>query len=330
MPDSAPPHKVLITGVAGFLGSHLSIELLRRGSVVTGLVMPGEDVSRLASLCDQIELLTGDLTDLESLKQIVAESEADIIFHLAAESSPAKSYRRPLGFFRTNVLGTLNLLEALRYGGCRQRLVFLSSAEVYGAVDSSALPLDESAPLRPLNPYAASKAAGHYHLQQYAMHFGLPAVEIRPFNIIGPGQGLGFVLPDFASQVAEIIAGMREPRIEVGRLTDERDFLDVRDAASAIAELAEEGVLGEAYHVCSGSATAVQRLLDILIAEAGVEIEVVQDPSRLRPTRMPALWGSHEKLRVLTGWRPGIPLERTVHDTLKYWLEKVGGGADPD
>ena len=314
---------VLITGVSGFVGSYLCGELLRRGWDVAGLFLPGEDLSRLAPFRDRLLLIEGDLTDPDCARRALAESAAATVVHMAAESAPSKSFAQPLRFFEVNVLGTLHLLEAIRAGERRTRMVFLSSAEVYGIADEASLPLCEDAPLRPANPYAASKAAGHYHLRQYALNFGLEALEVRPFNMIGPGQDLGFVLPDFASQVAEAIAGRREPRMEVGRLSDKRDFLDVRDAAVALADLIDQGEPGEVYHLCGGKPVEVRMLLDLLLAEAGQDIEVKQDPARLRPSKMPVLWGSHVKLTALTGWRPRIPLGRTVRDTLDWWLAKM-------
>ena len=317
---------VLITGISGFVGSHLCEEFLRRGLKVKGLIPEGEDISNLAAAESEIRLLQGDLLDPAGLERIVEEAGADLIVHLAAESSPARSYLDPVISFEVNTLGTLHLLEAIRKAKRPRRFLLFTSAEVYGAADPAAMPLAESAPLRPLNPYAASKAACHYLGQQYAAHHGLPLVEVRPFNMIGPRQGRGFVLPDFASQVAVIVSGRAEPRIHVGRLSDRRDFLDVRDAVRAIAELAERGSDGEVYHVCSGVATPVRRLLDLLLEAAGVEIEVVRDPARLRPTATPILLGSNTKLTEQTGWGPTITLEDTVRDALEYWLGKSSAG----
>ena len=312
-----------LTGISGFVGSELCRELLERGYRVIGLALAGEDLSRLDAVRDRIELITGDLADKNSLDSAVRDAGADLVVHLAAESAPAESFKHPLRFFRTNTLGTLNLLESVRHFGKGKRFVFLSSAEVYGAVETGALPLTEATPLRPVNPYAASKVAGHFHLVQYAMHFGLETVEVRPFNMIGPGQDLGFVLPDFASQVAAIVKGGKERSIRVGRLSDRRDFVDVRDAVRAVADIAEQGHSGEVYHVCRGEAVEIKRLLDILLEEAGTVIEVSQDPARLRPAKVPVLYGSHEKLTALNGWRPRIPLRETVRDTLAHWLSRI-------
>jgi GDP-4-dehydro-6-deoxy-D-mannose reductase len=315
--------KLLVTGISGFVGSNLCRVLLERGYEVAGLVLPGEDLGRLKGVLDAITVIEGDLSDLRSLAIAVERAEAAAVVHLAAESAPGRSFEAPVRFFRTNVLGTLNLLEAVRHSGRGKRFVFFSSAEVYGVVRPEELPLGETAPMRPANPYAASKAASHHHLIQYAMHYGLEAVEVRPFNMIGPGQDLGFVLPDFASQVAAIMGGRSEPRMMVGRLSDKRDFLDIRDAVNGVADIVERGRAGEVYHVCRGEAVEVGRLLELLLEAAGIEIEVVRDPARLRPAMIPIIYGSHEKLSALSGWQPRIPLAKTVKDTLAYWIEKA-------
>jgi GDP-4-dehydro-6-deoxy-D-mannose reductase len=316
-------NKLLLTGISGFVGSRLCRELLERGYEVTGLVLPHEDLGKLEGVLDNIQIVDGNLADPSSLLRALDRSAAASVIHLAAESAPGRSYKAPVRFYQTNVLGTLNLLEAIRQSGKGRRFLLFSSAEVYGIVKPEELPLKETSPLKPANPYAASKAANHYHLIQYAMHFGLEMIEVRPFNMIGPGQDLGFVLPDFASQVAEIVAGKREPRMQVGRLTDMRDFLDIHDAVQAIADLVDKGQGGEVYHVCRGEPVAVERLLELLLKAVVIEIEITQDPERLRPARNPVIFGSNDKLTALTGWRPQTPLEKTVRDTLAFWIDKV-------
>lgn len=313
------PGKVLITGISGFVGSHLCCELLNRGWQLEGFIREDEDLSKLADVEKNIVFRYGDLTDPESVNNAIKDAVADAVVHLAAESSPAKSFQDPEWFFEINTLGTLHLFEAARHQKRPQRILLMSSAEVYGQVHPSTLPVTEEAPLRPLNPYAGSKAACHYAAQQYIHHYGLPIIELRPFNLVGPDQDQGFVLPDFASQVAEIINGRKGPVLRVGRLTDKRDFLDVRDAAGAIADLLLLGQTGEVYNICSGVACKVQHLLDLLLDEAGIEIEIRQDESRLRPGKTPVLQGSHRKLTDLTGWRPQISLEKSVKDVLEYW-----------
>lgn len=307
--------RVLVTGITGFLGTWLSEQLLKRGWSVSGLVPPGEGPLPRAEILSGIDKLEANLLDANEVEAAVAAARPQVIVHLAAASAPSKSYADPVFFFHLNLLGTQYLFEAARRTPGIGKVVFLTSSDIYGIVSPDDLPLTEDAPLRPLNPYAASKAACHHLGRQYALNFGLKILEIRPFNMIGPGQQGGFVLPDFARQVAAIIRGEREPEMRVGRLTDQRDFVDVRDAARAMALLID-GDHGGVFHVCSERGTSVQHLLDLLLADAGMPISVRQDPQLVRPTRMPLLVGSCARLRAETGWRPEIPLEQTVRDVL--------------
>lgn len=314
---------VFITGITGFVGSYLAEELSARGWRITGMVLPEEEYDKDLEVYSIIQLVEGDLLDIKRLEYCLNKAQADHIVHLAAESAPSKSYLYPEKFFRINVLGTQNLFETARKFENLERIAIFTSSDVYGYVDADKLPLKEDAPLSPLNPYSASKAACHEVGRQYAINFGLPVVEIRPFNMIGPRQKKGFVLPDFAGQVAEVVNGKRAAEMHVGRLTDYRDFLDVRDAVKAIAGVVEKGLPGETYHVCSGESTTVQTLLDLLLECAGIEISVKQDPERMRPARMPVLYGSNAKIKELTGWESVISLRDSVRDTLEYWIDAV-------
>jgi GDP-4-dehydro-6-deoxy-D-mannose reductase len=266
------------------------------------------------------ELVTCDLLDQDALSSEIERISPSLIFHLAAMSAPGKSFARPVQFYDVNVNGTLNLLETARRAGEDMRLVIFSSSDIYGYVQPEELPLQESAELRPANPYAASKVAAHLLMEQYVRNFDINAVEARPFNMIGPGQSLGFVLPDFASQVAEIIRGNRSPVIKVGRLTDKRDFLDVRDAVRAMTDIGEFGKRGSAYNICSGTPRRLSTIIEVLISSTVQKITVEEDPERMRPTRMPIHFGSHAAVTALQGWQPTIPFEKTVADTLEYWL----------
>lgn len=315
--------KVLLTGISGFVGSNLTRRLLETGFAVAGMVLKGEDVSGKTEL-SRAELITGNLLDLKSLENCIEATRPDYVIHLAAESAPSKSFAEPERFYRTNVTGTQNLFEAVRRCGTLRRLLIFTSANVYGVVEPGMLPLTEACPLNPMNPYSVTKAACHYMAQQYVMHFKLPIVEIRPFNMIGPGQAPGFVLPDFAKQIAQIIKSNRAAEMKIGSLDSGRDFVDIRDAVKAITELLSYGTVGEVYHICSGKAVKIQEMLDMLLELAGVEIEVTVDQSLLRPTLMPLLYGSHKKVSDLTGWQPAIALKNTVKDTLDYWLNLQG------
>jgi GDP-4-dehydro-6-deoxy-D-mannose reductase len=197
--------------------------------------------------------------------------------------------------------------------------LIVTSSEVYGYLTEEQLPVREETPLAPVHTYAVSKVATHFLGQAYYQTYGVPVIEVRPFNHIGPRQRTGFVVPDFASQVAAIIAGESDPVIRVGDLSPRRDFTDVRDIARAYELLAQGGEPGQVYHVCSGRAYAIQEILDGLLALCDRPVEVETDPKRMRPSKMPVLLGSAERLIKRTGWTPYIPLAQTLEDTLAYW-----------
>jgi len=310
--------RLFITGIGGFVGKYLSQELCNRDFAITGMLAPGESLTPGVAECCQSEVVA-DLLDISTLEMALREHKPEVIVHLAAASAPSKSFAAPRFFYDLNVRGTQQLMEAIRRHSPESRLVLFSSSEVYGYVTPEELPLRESSQLRPANPYAVTKVACHMHARQYALNFGLSITEVRPFNMIGPNQTLGFVLPDFASQVAEIIAGNLEPTIKVGRLSDQRDFLDIRDAVRAIADVVQYGHPGETYNICSGRSVSVSHLLDLLLENAAMKIHIEQDEARMRPSKMPTLYGCNSKVSALAGWSPQVPLQQTVAETLQYW-----------
>ena len=319
--------RVLITGVAGFVGGHM-VDLLRAeapGAVVLGLdKQPGP---RARSL--NIEVVQTDLEDASAVRESFARLGPDRVVHLAAQSSPQRSWDDPERTLRTNVLGMLNLLEAARALPAPPRILAIGSADEYGLVRPQDVPLREDAPLRPASPYAASKVAQGFLALQYALSPGLPVMRTRTFHHTGPRRGEQFAESSFARQLAEIEAGQRPPRLEVGNLDAVRDFTDVRDVVRAYWALLERGTPGEVYNVCSGRGVKLRELLDGLIALSGLPVEVHVDPARLRPADAPALVGDPSRLRAATGWEPRIPLERTLRDLLDYWRERVAAPTTP-
>jgi GDP-4-dehydro-6-deoxy-D-mannose reductase len=221
-----------------------------------------------------------------------------------------------------NAGGTANLLRAaVEYG--RPRVVVVTSAEIYGPIKAEDLPLTELTPAQPRHPYGVSKLAAGELARVYWERYGLPVVEARPFNHIGPRQAKGFVVPDFASQLAAIGLGQQPPAIRVGNLEPQRDFTDVRDVAAAYLRLAEAGHPGEAYLICSGQPVSVRHLLDTLVELNGVPVEVLTDENRLNPNDTPCLYGSHAKIETHTGWRPQIPLRQSLADALDDWEARL-------
>ena len=289
--------RVVVTGAGGFLGRHLVRELASRG------------VETVA-----VDRAEADVCDAAAVADLVARTRPDAVVHLAAQSRVAHSFADPGETFRVNVLGTVAVLEAVRRHAPRARILVASSAEVYGAVGADALPIDESAPLAPVNPYGASKVAAEAAALQFHRAHGLDVAVLRAFNAVGPGQATDFALPGFAAQLAAIARGAAEPVLRVGNLDAERDLTDVRDVARAYALALERGEAGGVYNVCSGTAVPIRRALEALVAASGLEVRVEVDPSRLRPVDVPCVYGSPRRLAVVTGWRPEIPLERTIAD----------------
>lgn len=289
----------LVTGASGFAGTHL--------------------VAALDGRADSVAAPTSselDLTDAPGVAGAVAALAPDVVFHLAAFSSPRLSWEQPHEALLTNVEMTLNLLEAVRAGAPGAAVVLVSSGQVYGA--PSELPVTEDAALRPGNPYAVSKAACDLLGAQYAEAHGLRVVRLRPFNHTGPGQSDEYVLASFAHQVAEAEAsGATEVVLRTGDVSSARDFTDVRDIAEAYVLAA--GVAPGAYNVCSGRCVRVAELIEALAAESTVAVRHEVDPARLRPNDAPEMRGSHHRFTAATGWEPSITLAETVRDTLGWW-----------
>jgi GDP-4-dehydro-6-deoxy-D-mannose reductase len=258
-----------------------------------------------------------DLTDAAAARRVVAEAAPEVVYHLAALASVAASWERPGDVLEVNLTTTLNVLEAVREGAPGARVVLAGSGEVYGP--PARLPVDETAPLRPQNPYAASKAAAELLGSMYADAHGLGVIRARAFNHVGPGQSPTYVVASLTRQVAEGLLAEADPvRVVSGAPDTRRDFTDVRDVVDAyrlLADRAEPGV----YNVCSGSAVSVAEILEALGRVTGRAIDHAVDPSLLREHDVMEVRGSHERLTAATGWQPRIPLERTLADTVEWW-----------
>ena len=310
--------RALITGLTGFVGQHLARLLLAESSWAVGGVAHGAE--RLADdLRDGVWLQAADLRDPQATRRVIGDFAPDLVFHLAALAQAGASFRDPWRTIEANTRMQLNLLEALVEAGSSVRVLVVSSSEVYGMVQPEDLPCDEETPLRPANPYAVSKVAQDMLGLQYHLSAGLDVVRVRPFNHTGPGQGEGFVVPDFSRQVAAIEAGLQEPTMRVGNLEAERDLTDVRDVVRAYYTLARQGVSGEVYNVGSGRARAMRDILDLLLSASRVPIRVEPDPERMRPSDVPRVVCDATKLAACTGWAPMISFEQTIADVLDDW-----------
>ena len=315
--------KALVTGGAGFAGSHLTEVLLGLGWETTVLAAEQEDLGNIRHLLGNVRVLRGDLRDAEGLRGLVRSCAPDRVFHLAALSSPSESVRNPALAYEVNFLGTLNLLLACRPLGKDLRFLFVSSSEVYGVVGSGNLPLREESPLRPANPYAGSKAAGEMLAYQFFKSDGMAVVRVRPFNHTGPRQSPTFVCSDFARQVAEIELGLRPPRITVGNLKVERDFSDVRDIVRGYHLLLEKGQPGEVYQLGAGRAVSIEEILQTLLRQTTVPVEVVIDPARVRPSESPSVWGDTSKAESSVAWKREFSLEKALRDVKQDWTDKL-------
>jgi len=263
-----------------------------------------------------------DVADPDSIGAAVAAARPEAIYHLAAISNVGESWEFPAEVLRVNVLGTASVLSAAREQPEPPVVLVVSSAEVYGAVGPDELPIDETAPLRPLSPYAASKAAAEQLALQAWRGYGQPVIVVRPFNHVGPGQAPTFAVSALAKRIVEA-QRTGASSVAVGTLTARRDFTDVRDVVRAYRSLVVEGTTGETYNVCSGHDVAVSEVAQRLRALAGADVELVTDPSLVRAVDLPVLRGDYQRLAHDTGWKPEIPLDDTLADVLAFWRDRV-------
>lgn len=297
--------RLLILGHTGFVGKHVT----EAASIREGLevVVPPIDF---------------EVGDTQSVATAIQAADPDWILHLAAQSSVAESLQQPIKTYHVNTIGTANVVNAAVQSGFVGRLLFVSSADVYGAVEATALPIKESQPAAPRNPYAASKLAAEAICLEAARRTGFDVVIARPFNHIGPGQDTRFAVASFAAQIAAIAAGNRSSTLAVGDLSVERDFTDVRDVIRAYFTLFERGRRADIYNVCTGVSHQLEHVLRQLILVADIEVRIQVDESRLRNSETPRLVGDNDKLRLL-GWRPQIPFSQTVREIYEHALDAL-------
>jgi GDP-4-dehydro-6-deoxy-D-mannose reductase len=316
--------RVLITGITGFVGSHLAEYCLARGDVeLFGTLRWRSRMDNIHDVADRIEMIDCDLRDYIATKRCIADVRPDFIFHLAAQSFVPTSWKAPVETVVTNMVGEINIFESLRDLGLQSRIQIAGSSEEYGLVKEDEVPIKETNPLRPLSPYGVSKVGQDLLGYQYHMSYDLNIIRTRAFNHTGPRRGDVFVSSNFAKQIAMIEKGAKEPVIEVGNLDARRDFTDVRDMVKAYWLALEKGVPGEVYNLGSGKDVTIRKMLDMLLEHSNVKIDVRQDPSRMRPSDVEVLLADTTKFHELTGWVPEIPLSKTLGDLLDYWRERV-------
>ena len=308
---------VVVTGAAGFAGSHLLDVLLARDCRVVGLRRPGIG-AEVQARYPQVEWLEIELLDRNAVRHTLAGLAPDVIYHLAGAPHAGQSWGASTDTLAINVLATHHVLEGIRVAGLPTRVIIPSSAYVYRPADHA---LGEDDPLEPANPYAISKIATELAARRATIHDGIPVVVARSFNHLGPRQDASFFGSAVARQIAQIEAGLLDPALRVGNLDARRDFTDVRDTVRAYVALAERGRPGRIYNVCSGHARVMRELLDGLITLARVPVTVQLDPDRLRPNDTPLLLGNPSRMATEVGWKPEIPFGQTLQDLLDYWRQ---------
>jgi len=298
--------RLFVTGLSGFVGQHIH--------------------SRLKLDDSAWELLPAaspfDLTDPQSLVDLWPQIP-DAVIHLAGQTFVPEAFRDPARTFDINLLGTLNLLQALRSRGFKGPFLYVSSGDVYGQVGESALPITELQPPCPRNPYAVSKLSAEFLCLQWGLSEDWPVLMARPFNHIGTGQKESFVIASAARQINRIKQGLQAPQLEVGDIDVTRDFLDVDDVVSAYFTLLEKGTPGQVYNICSGQEQSIRSLIEQMGDLAEVKLQLVQDPARMRRADQRRVCGSHQRLARTTGWTPRISIQQSLRAILSDWEKRV-------
>jgi len=312
---------ILITGISGFAGSWLYDYLSKEFSdyQISGTYINEETLHTISNK-ERVQLIQIDLMQEDAVNNLIKTTMPDRIFHLAALAAPGASFKNPSLTITNNITAQMNILEAARKQNLHEtKILVVSSADIYGIVSQEHLPIDENTELHPTSPYAVSKIAQDYLGLQFFLAYKLPIVRIRPFNHIGPRQSPQFVVARFAKEIAEIEKGQKESVLHVGNLDARRDFTDVRDMVRAYTMILEKGRPGEVYNIGSGTSYTIAHILKLLISFSKTKITIETDPALFRPVDNPELISDARKMKQLTGWKPKIPLEQTLKDTLDYW-----------
>lgn len=308
--------KALITGINGFVGEYLSDFLISNQIDVYGTVLSEE--ASIENISDN-KIFKMDLLDKNEVNKIIAEIKPDYIFHLAGQSSVALSWKKPDLTINVNVIGTINLLEAVKLYSNKSRVLIIGSSDQYGIVNPEQCPISENTPMNPQSPYATSKKTQEEIAIQYFKAFKIDTIIVRAFNHIGPKQNKGFVIADFASQIAEIEKEKKAAIIKVGNLDAKRDFTDVRDVVRAYYLVMTNGKPGEIYNVGSGITYKIKEILDKLLSLAKVSIYIEKDNDKMRPSDVPLIQCDNSKISTECGWTLQYPIDQTLIDTLNYW-----------
>ena len=320
--------KILITGITGMVGSHLAEYILANHPEVEvhGLIRWRSPLDNIRQILPQIHLHYAELRDLNSLIVLLNKVKPEKIFHLAAQSFVTTSFDAPADTLHTNVIGTTNLLDAIRNTGIDPTVHICSSSEVYGQVTAEELPIKENNPFRPASPYAVSKTGEDMISLQYFLSYGIKTIRTRMFTHTGSRRGDGFAESAFAKQIAEIEAGIRNNPVKVGNLDSVRTFADVRDAVKAYWLLLEKCTPGEVYNIGGDRTMTIGDMLEIMKSMATTPIYHELDPGLLRPSDVTLQIPDISKFQKATGWKPEIPVEKTFQDLLDYHRNRIKKG----
>jgi GDP-4-dehydro-6-deoxy-D-mannose reductase len=312
--------RFLITGGAGFIGSHLADFFVERalGEVYLGY-WSEKSLERVNHLKGKVKFLKLDVKNEAAVRKAIAKIRPDVIFHLAAQSYVTESWKKPRETLETNIIGTLNLFNAVIDEKLDPKIISVCSSSEYGLTKKEEIPIKESREFRPISPYGVSKVGQDMLSFQYHKSHNLKIIRVRFFNITGPRKTHD-ACSDFAKGVAEVEAG-KSASLKVGNLEAIRDYTDVRDAVKALWLLYKKGEVGEVYNVCSGRGIKMGDMLRMLAGMSRKKINIVSDKNKFRIIDDPLYVGDNAKMRKL-GWRPETPIEKTLKDTLDYWREK--------
>ena len=307
--------RIVVLGASGFVGRHLLAECVRRGDEVCGTYRVGEREPPPGN----VRWAPVELLDSDSLAAALATLRAEGVVHLAGQADVGRSHKDPLETFRLNAEGTLRVLLAVRAVCPEAAVAVVTSAELYGAVPTAELPVVETRPAEPRTPYGLSKAAADDAAALAARVWGLRVVRLRPFNHVGPGQRRGFVVPDFAGQVAAIERGEADPVLRVGNLSPRRDFTDVRDIVRGYRDALERGRPGEAYNLCSGRSVSIGEIARFFVGHARRDVRIIEDSARRRESDVDEIRGDPAKARADFGFEARVPLETSLVEVLEEW-----------
>ena len=310
--------KCLVTGCSGFIGSHLADFLIDKGLIVVGTTF--QDSGAIEHIREKATFVNCDFRERDNVTEVVRQANPDYVFHLAAQSLVVPSWEDAENTFKANIFGTLYLLEAIKNQDINPVIVIACSSAEYGFTTESEIPIKESKEFRPVSPYGVSKIGTDYLAYLYWKVQNMHIIRIRPFNVTGPRK-LFDATSDFARGIVEIERGQKQS-LQVGNLEPVRDILDIRDAVRAMWLLAEQGIPGEVYNICSGKGYRIAQILEQLISLSKVKVDVHKNNNKMRPLDEPVYVGDNSKLCNL-GWKPEIPLEQTLRDTLNYWRNET-------